>query len=1138
VDAEEVQITRRVYRDGQGEYLINRQPSLLREIKDLFLGSGAGHGAYAIIEQGRVDALLQASHKERRALFEEAAGISRFKARKVETLRKLEHVEQNLARSRDILAEVEKQLRSVRLQAAKAQRYQEYNARLRDLRIQLGLQDFHELTIQLQTEEQALAQIRKELERTAIESGRQERWLHSLDERITALEEQLHEAEARLALARQQIAAEEATRTFETNAAADLETEMAQGRQRRLQLAARIAETAAAAAQAQSEWQAGEAKGNERREHVHALEERLASVKADLSQLRFQVETDRSEHLERMRQTARLQNDVTSLKTRLDSLCSRRDGLQLRSTAAAEHLASLDVELGELQQHETNVQQQLADNRTDLGRQEERRELLRQQFDEARQRLAELRVQRSGLASRIELLEQLEIRHEGLGTGVREVLELVEQSKASSDQDWSFILGLVADCLTVPRELAPLIDLALGELAQCFVVRDSAMLDAALARLGQPIAGRVGFIPLVTDSGHSLLVVDSTEVGQHAELLVHCDRPELLSLPRQLLGNTRIVPDLATARVLASKPENAGLRFVTRQGELLEGNGMLTVGTHHADTGILSRKSELRELRQQAVEFDYRIADAEQEQIDLKGQTDELDQPIVDLQQKISELVEEAHEMSVRVSLQREKRTDLHDEVAVNRNEIDMLVQEINGLEVNWWEAKQKADESEQHAQRMQQRMAELDRTIRERELERLQREQECSQARVELARMEEQLAGLHDRATRLELEWKQRQQDLGAAEKHERALHQRLRENQMTLLQASARLAEWFLQKEQAEAQIAEFAQQREQRRSERRQLAEEVQNASRVNQERQNQAHTCELQASQVRSRRDGIVDRLREDYQIELAQLYAQAIADRRLPIANSPATPPASDDVGDGESSHEKSAIGNRQSAMEEMEELRRKLSRLGAVNLEALQELSDLETRSTELQAQHDDLTRAQMQLLEIIHRINQDSKKLFNETFASIRTHFQELFRKLFGGGLADIILEDENDILECGIEINARPPGKELRSISLMSGGERTLTAIALLLAIFRSKPSPFCLLDEVDAALDEANNVRLAGVLREFLDTSQFIVVTHKKRTMAVADILYGITMQEAGVSRQISVRFEDWPEDRDKEPARAAG
>ena len=220
---------------------------------------------------------------------------------------------------------------------------------------------------------------------------------------------------------------------------------------------------------------------------------------------------------------------------------------------------------------------------------------------------------------------------------------------------------------------------------------------------------------------------------------------------------------------------------------------------------------------------------------------------------------------------------------------------------------------------------------------------------------------------------------------------------------------------------------------------------------------------------------------------------------------------------------------------EIEDLRRKLSRLGSVNLDSLQELNELETRAVALKTQFDDLVDAKKSLEEIIAKINVDSRQMFLETFAAIRGHFQELFRMLFGGGMADIVLEDENDVLESGIEVIARPPGKELRSISLMSGGEKTLTAVALLLAIFRSKPSPFCLLDEVDAALDEANIGRFTAVLREFLDRSQFIIVTHSKKTMSCADVLYGITMQESGISKQVTIRFEDWV---DKEPAPLAG
>jgi chromosome segregation protein len=337
-----------------------------------------------------------------------------------------------------------------------------------------------------------------------------------------------------------------------------------------------------------------------------------------------------------------------------------------------------------------------------------------------------------------------------------------------------------------------------------------------------------------------------------------------------------------------------------------------------------------------------------------------------------------------------------------------------------------------------------------------------------------------------------------------------RLRDSQQAMLQASAALAMCYLDKESAEKQVTQHGGSRDALRRERQTLAQRLQAAQGAWRRLQEESHTCELQASELQHRRNALADRLREDYQLELAELYQ-----------NRRAADPA-----DTEALTLSPEAITRTS--EEIEDLRRKLSRLGSVNMDALQELAELEGRATALQTQCDDLTAAQKALQEIIAKINQDSRKLFADTFQAIRGHFQELFRKLFGGGMADIVLEDDTDILESGIEIIARPPGKELRSISLMSGGEKTLTAVALLLAIFRSKPSPFCILDEVDAALDEANIGRFTAVLRDFLDLSQFILITHSKKTMSCADVLYGITMQESGISKRVAVRFEDWPSD----------
>jgi chromosome segregation protein len=355
-------------------------------------------------------------------------------------------------------------------------------------------------------------------------------------------------------------------------------------------------------------------------------------------------------------------------------------------------------------------------------------------------------------------------------------------------------------------------------------------------------------------------------------------------------------------------------------------------------------------------------------------------------------------------------------------------------------------------------------------------------------------------------------------------------------MLHASTALAQWYLHKEAAERQVAKLSGERDRQRQERQLLADRAQAARTEWRTQQEQAHARELAANDLRHRRDTLSERLREDYQLDLAAEYDKLTRGQGDKVTGAGEPPLVYAQLGSPEAGSDPVTwspghlvtLSSPEAADEEIAELRRKLSRLGSVNLDSLQELTELEARASSLHTQFQDLTEAQRSLQEIIAKINQDSRRLFSDTFAAIRAHFQELFRKLFGGGMADIVLEDETDILECGIDIIARPPGKELRSISLMSGGEKTLTAVALLLSIFRSKPSPFCILDEVDAALDEANIGRFTAVLRDFLDRSQFIIITHSKKTMAAADVLYGITMQESGVSKRVAVRFEDWPED----------
>ncbi|HZV07980.1 MAG TPA: AAA family ATPase [Gemmataceae bacterium] len=1168
--AEEVQITRRVYRGGEGEYLINNQVCRLKDIKDLFLGSGAGSDAYCIIEQGRVDVLLQASTKDRRTIFEEAAGISRFKAKKIETLRRLERVDQNVARLRDILDEVEKQLRSVKLQAAKAQRYQEYSQRLKQLRVELGLREFEQLSKRLEEETAVLDGMRSELSEQMAQADAWEKELRQLEERLSRLDASIREQTEALSAAREQISGHEATLAHEWKLAEDIDKELSRTRQRRLELNRHVAALAEAAARVGAELRQVEETCRAQREDVQEREAQLHATESRLSELRQQVQREENEHLECMRQAGRLKNDATSFKTQIDNLTHELTRRLQRSEQAAGHLASLDQELQELSVAEGELQERLGSARQALTDLRQERDRLRQLRDETTQRAADLREQRSGLHSRIEVLEGLERSHEGLGTGPRELFALLEQPDPGP---WSTVLGILAEFLTVRRDFAPFIDLALGERARSFLVRDPDRLAQALRQRTQPFSSRVSFLQLPVGpasrrsrAGTGETPVPPSEVRsvglassqgplpikgapQHpgiiafAEQVVRCDDPELADLPSRLLAGTLIVRDLVAARALA--PQLPGHRFVTLRGELLEADGTLTIGTHHAETGILSRRSELRELREQVAELDRRLTDLDRDLVDLREALSLLDSQAENGQQEIEVLAEQAANLRSSISKQRERRDGLHDEVQTSRSEISVLERDIERLTQSWQQARDQAAHADAEVQRLHDRLEDAKREIREHESHRHERQQEATAARVALAQVEGRLTALRSRHEQIETDLLQRRQESDQMEQHQSATLARQRSNQRTLLEASSSLAICYLHKEGAERQLTDWNCERTKLQQERQQRNDHAQASRNTWRTQQEQAHERELSVNDLRHRRDSICARLQEDYQLDLAALYEekraiQAGSDRSTgetpvpPTESTGETPvPSNSDPSTKEENAGEPALPPEQ----EIEELRRKLNRLGSVNLDALQELADLEARASALHIQYDDLTSAQKALQEIIAKINVDSRKLFTETFATIRTHFQELFRKLFGGGMADIVLEDENDILESGIEVIARPPGKELRSISLMSGGEKTMTAVALLLAIFRSKPSPFCILDEVDAALDEANIGRFTSVLRDFLDHSQFIIITHSKRTMACADMLYGITMQESGISRRISVRFEDWPDD-EKMPQEQAG
>jgi chromosome segregation protein len=1115
IDTPDVQITRRVYRSGEGEYLINRQPSRLRDIRDLLAGTGLGTQAYSVIEQGKVDVLLQASSRDRRVIFEEAAGISRFKAKKIEALRRLERVQQNLLRLSDIVDEVDGRLRTVRLQAGKARRYKEYSDRLQELRTQVALVDWTRLSQRLAVFEEDLAALEDQRSAAVAEAEALEARLLEADTQISDINEAVRAGEVQNAGNRERIAAGESTIEHERGRCRDLEEEIARHQR---QLAAMSVRAGDFRQQLQETAEALTAAESHHRQIARSLaegERAMTDLMTLLDQVRGEEQQDRGGYVERVRAVAVLQSEIGGLEAQMAAASAAQEQGRRRASELDQQLGLVCAELDELRQQREELTRQLDSRARDLAAAGGLLEQSRQQHAARQSELAQLRQRHSGAAERIAVLEELQNRCEGLSAGVKEVLS---QARAAQQGPFRQVCGLVADLLHVSVEGAPLVEVALGETAQYVVVTPGEELVEYLKSQSYRFAGRVGFIWL---DGHDVSAADAPgpESGHGPDLtgrpgvLARADRfvqtePRYAPLARRLLGRTWIVEKLGHALTLAQSA-GRGQHFVTLAGELLAADGTLAVGPRHVSIGLISRRSELRTLHQQLKDLEGKIAQAGSALSELEEQVAAREREVrtktAEHQQDIESLGQHGH----KIATAEERRSQLDQQRTAVAAQQETAARQCEAVGRELAAAAVRQEESQAALGGIEARLAALTTRIEGLEAQRQARARQTTEIKVELAKSEERLANLHGRMRQVEESQQERHRAIAETREQMSQCAARAQRAQWDILERESEIAELYLKKESLAGRIVELIDQREELHAQRSELTAAAQRCRTKARKLEEKSHAKQLEAGDVRHERSSLADRIREDYGIELGALEHEPTAEEQ----------------------HQ------REQVQEEIDDLRRKINNLGNVNLEALEELQQLDERHGALAAQYKDLADAKASLERIIDRINTDSRQLFSETLETVRGHFQNLFRDLFGGGRADIILEEGVDILESGVEIVARPPGKEPRSISLLSGGEKTMTCVALLLAIFRSRPSPFCVLDEVDAALDEANIDRFTKVLHDFLAWTQFVIVTHSKKTMTCANTIYGVTMQESGVSKQVSVRFEDVSDDGQIRPGVAA-
>jgi chromosome segregation protein len=1242
VDTDDVSVMRRLYRDGTSEYLINQQGGRLKDIKELFLDTGVGVDAYSIIEQGRVARLLEANPVERRQIFEEAAGISRFKVRKKEAQKKLEKVDDNLARLSDITKELESRLRSVKIQAGRARTYQELAARLGELRLQHALHEYRTLHIRLEKlrAKQDDAKFRFDDAETTL--ARSESELHEHRHRADSLGTSRQRAGNELIETRSKVQHAEQQANYARRQLEQFAEQATQVTSDREAMAARLTEAeslfaeAAASLQSLTEAVEGERKSIEEKREAH----RVAQLRHN--ELNRSIEEHKAGYLDAMRKLAQVESRLSSIEIERRSAASQQEKLNERERLLNEETATLEATKVELANAIAELTTQVD------AMQQQARERSGEQADvsaaikSVSERLGAAREHRSGLLSRQKMLGDLEARREGISEAVQRVLKQRETK-------FPFIRGLVADLLRVDVEHAHVIEAALDGRDQWLVADpDEPLLENRAAF--EELAGRVNvlratrmqviehlpreereaireeqrqlrpsmnvvaqsemseyetdqavslneddagirFIPagnvaevvredsrIIQVTGRlidtlasssdlegsplALTVHTSDEVyedddaeydwNQHSEVvrfaidLVRFEPADRV-IALRLLGKTAVVESLPDALSLHREGPQ-GWRYVTRAGDVLEADGTYRVGPLGASMGILSRRSELEAVTHQIADVDVRINALADELAAGNEQAKSLDAAIAAIRQEAYRLntvrVEQTSKLQQadsRLGVLGRERPLIDREVAQLAASAGKLASEAESLTTQRGDLSTKQSHHQSEGEALQGELEGLTDALRH-------AAEEATAARVRVGQLEEKQFAARQSVERLEAQRGEFSQQLERLAKaiesivsrragieHDLAGAEHQREVLATsVTELETRVRELDTQSSEATRLVAES------------QSAVEATRAAKSSVEQE--LHKLDVDLSEANVRMEGLVTRTQEEIQIDLATRYQEA----NLANARAESTEPASDETSEARVPQEQSmtlAI-DWEAIATEIRQLKERIARLGNVNLDAIAELDELEHRQADYEAQVKDLADSKAQLESLIEQINADSSVRFEQTFQAVREHFQLMFRKLFGGGKADIVLETELedkravladgsspidgggtngpvmrrvDPLEAGIEVIARPPGKNPVTLSQLSGGEKAMTCIALLMSIFKAKPSPFCILDEVDAPLDEANNLRFTQIVQEFLSISQFIIITHHKKTMAIADQLYGITQQVHGVSTRVPVRFD---------------
>ena len=1088
-DNDTVAITRRYYRSGESEYLINKTAVRLKDINELLMDTGLGRDGYSIIGQGKIDAIVAAKSEDRREIFEEASGISRYRYRKEDSERRLSKAEENLVRLRDILTELEERVGPLKVQAEKAQKFLTYEEEKKGLEIGVWLETLERSGKTLREHGEKIAVAQAQLEETQEEAA-------AVQARMEENFRETNLCTAQMEDRRNQGASLEQEALRADGEAGLLENDLAhnQGDQERLR------QQAQAAAQSQEETDreiAGkreEAAAKEREllesgEKLSGFTQRLEELRQGADEATRKLEEAALALAEHNSALAEARIRLTSAESSMEEIRRRAGAVDQACAQAQEREQALRQEGEELSRMLEDTEKAIAGQENSVKGYELRLESRRKQAQQAKEELDRLTLDVGEQLRRAKLLEDLERNLEGFTHSVKAVMKEAKRGMLSG------VCGPVTQLIHVPKEYAVALETALGGAMQNIVVETEQDAKSAIRFLQKREAGRATFLPLTTIRG---TVLDPREMEELpgfvgvASQLCQCEE-KFAGIRDSLLGRVAVAEDLDSAVAIAKRMKYR-FRIVSLDGQVVNAGGSLTGGARARNSGLLSRGADIQGAKEKAALLQKKEQEASAA---WKARQEELSACEGELSAARGELAALQEE---RVRFQAESARAAR-ELQTVRQELENLERERQGSQGRLAELEEIRGRAEQDMTRLDQAVAAAQENSRkltgDRE-EQLARCEDIAQTMQEIRLR--QFAAQKDRDALLEAvrELEGRKEDSGAAAqelvRQAQELEEQARQLQGQIAQCRQRAQELRDQGELARQAAQELGERRTALEREAGELRQKERDASTRRENAGRELARLQERKENLQRDYDNIVSRLWEEY--ELTRREAEEVGQKIEDLA----------------------------AAQRRLSELKNKIRALGTVNVGAVEEYREVSQRYEFLKAQVEDVEKSKAELLGLIQDLTKQMRRQFTERFAQINENFGKIFRELFGGGAAELSFTDDSDVLSSGIEIKVQPPGKIVSHIESLSGGEKALVAISIYFAIMRVNPPPFCVLDEIEAALDDVNVARFAQYLRRMSRNSQFITITHRRGTMEGSDMLYGVTMQDQGISKLLALRTEE--------------